>query len=295
MSRTDWRWSCARDPCAMSDNHGFHADGDDVTQYSEPELILPTLTLLDRYDSGLTTSDLIHELTSILNPDGQDAEILTGRNDTYFSQKVRNLVSHRTLVGPGYEVYDADRQHHAITPLGRHFLAEARERGDVAQQLTPGPTLPPFEVFPEYLTANETTTTKPREPFSVDPNEVDRALRAHAATQNALAAWVRAFRMKPLRPAGITADFDIAWDDGTIFSVAEIKSLTSGNETAQLRLGLGQVLHYAMLLGSNGRAVRPVLAIERAPTDLRWVALCGAHGVLLVWPDVFDLLDPQSP
>jgi hypothetical protein len=79
-------------------------------------------------------------------------------------------------------------------------------------------------------------------------------------------------------------------NDGTTFNVAEVKSLTSGNETGQLRLGLGQVLHYAMLLSANGRAVRPVLAIERAPTDLRWIALCGAHGVLLVWPGEFDLL-----
>ena len=53
--------------------------------------------------------------------------------------------------------------------------------------------------------------------------------------------------------------------------VAEVKSLTRGNETGQLRLGLGQVLHYAMLLGENGRQVRAVLAVERSPTHERWV------------------------
>lgn len=96
--------------------------------------------------------------------------------------------------------------------------------------------------------------------------------------------------MKPLRSAGNSADFDLGWDDGITFNIAEVKSVTLGNETGQLRLGLGQVLHYAMLLGANGRAVRPVLAIERAPTDRRWTELCGAHGVLLVWPGEFDLL-----
>jgi hypothetical protein len=267
------------------------AEGEDVTQYSERELVLPTLALLDRYEAGLTTSDLIRELTAILRPDGPDGEILTGRNDTYFSQKVRNLVSHRTLAGPGFETYDADRQHHSITPAGSRFLAEARERGDLAQQLIPGPTLPPFEVFPDYLPVNETPATKQREPFSVDPNEVDRALGAHAMTQNALAAWIRTRGLTPLRSAGSTADFDLAWDDGVTFSVAEVKSLTPGNETGQLRLGLGQVLHYAMLLGSNGRAVRPVLAVERPPTDRRWIALCAAHGVVLVWPGEFDRLE----
>ncbi len=262
-----------------------------MTQYTERELILPALALLDQSAEGLTTSDLIRELTVILKPDGHDDEILAGRNDTYFSQKVRNLVSHRTLVGPGLETYDPALQHHAITPAGRRYLREARERGEVAEQLTPGPTLPPAEVFPDYQPANEAPTTQPREPFVVDPNLVDRALGAHAATQNALAAWVRTKGMTPLRPGGSAADFDLGWDDGVTFTVAEVKSITRGNETGQLRLGLGQVLHYAMLLGANGRPIRAVLAVERAPTDPRWVALCAAHGVTLVWPGEFDRLE----
>jgi hypothetical protein len=262
-----------------------------VTRYSERELLLPALVLLDLNQAGLTTSDLIRELTVILKPDGPDGEILAGRNDTYFSQKVRNLVSHRTLEGPGLETYDPARQHHSITPVGRRYIAEARERGEVAQQLVPGPTLPPVEVFPDYQPANETPATQLREPFSIDPNEVDRALGAHATTQNALAAWVRSKGMTPLRPGGSAADFDLAWDDGVTFTVAEVKSLTRSNENGQLRLGLGQVLHYTMLLGSNGRPIRAALAVERAPTDQRWVGLCAAHGVTLVWPGEFDRLE----
>jgi hypothetical protein len=267
-----------------------------MTEYSERELVLPALTLLEQNAAGLTTSDLIRELTTILRPDGHDAEILAGRADTHFSQKVRNLVSHRTLLEPGFETYDAARQHHSITPAGRRYLAEARERGEVAAQLVPGPTLPPAEVFPAYRPANEAPTTQLREPFSVDPNEVDRALGAHAYVQNALGTWVRSKGLIGLRPGGSAADFDIAWDDGVKLNVAELKSLTLGNESAQLRLGLGQVLHYAMLLGSNGRPVRSVLAIERAPTDERWVSLCAAHGVALVWPGEFDRLEiPLAP
>jgi hypothetical protein len=238
----------------------------------------------------MTTTGLIRELTAIFKPDGRDAELSANRKDTRFSQKVRNLVSHETLIRPGWETYDPDHQHHSITPAGRHYLAEARERGELAEQLLPTPALPPAEMFPDYQAANEAPTTQVREPFSVDPNEVDRALGAHAATQNALAAWVRSKGMIPLRPGGSAADFDIGWDDGTTFVVAEVKSLTQRNENGQLRLALGQVLHYAMLLSGGGRPVRAVVALERAPTDPRWVGLCAGHGVALGWPGEFDRL-----
>lgn len=60
----------------------------------EKMLILPALYIIKRKGKA-TTSDLIAELTYVFNPSGEDAEILAGRNDTKFSQKVRNLVSHR--------------------------------------------------------------------------------------------------------------------------------------------------------------------------------------------------------
>ena len=53
-----------------------------MTQYSERELILPTLVLLDQAPEGLTTSDLIRELTIILKPDGHDDEIIAHRRDS---------------------------------------------------------------------------------------------------------------------------------------------------------------------------------------------------------------------
>jgi hypothetical protein len=63
---------------------------------SERELVVPTLRLLENGNSGwMATSDIIANLTELFTPSGQDAEILDGRNDTYFSQKVRNMISHR--------------------------------------------------------------------------------------------------------------------------------------------------------------------------------------------------------
>jgi hypothetical protein len=63
---------------------------------SERELVVPTLRFLDDGNrGGMATSDIIARLTELFAPSGQDAEILEGRSDTYFSQKVRNMISHR--------------------------------------------------------------------------------------------------------------------------------------------------------------------------------------------------------
>jgi hypothetical protein len=45
---------------------------------SERELILPSLFLID-LRKGINTSDLIKELTALMLPTGEDAEILDGR------------------------------------------------------------------------------------------------------------------------------------------------------------------------------------------------------------------------
>lgn len=65
--------------------------------YSEEDLIIPALFELYFTSNGMTTSMLIKALTESLKPEGTDAEILFGRNDTRFSQKVRNLISHKRL------------------------------------------------------------------------------------------------------------------------------------------------------------------------------------------------------
>ena len=59
--------------------------------------MLPALMLLAQAEDGLTTSELIKDLRELLRPSGEDEDILAGRNDDKFSQKVRNLKSHNTL------------------------------------------------------------------------------------------------------------------------------------------------------------------------------------------------------
>jgi len=95
---------------------------------SEAELIRPILVYLASQPNGFaTTSDLITHLERQLQPSGEDLEILDGRSDTKFSQKVRNVVSHRNnpngIVASGWAVYDEQREGLTITPLGRQHIA----------------------------------------------------------------------------------------------------------------------------------------------------------------------------
>lgn len=100
-----------------------------MSNYTESDLVVPALELLAAQPGGLTTTDLIENLTELLNPDGQDAEILSNRTDTHFSQKVRNLVSHRTMKRGDLWTYDESDGIHRITAAGKsHLAAHASER-----------------------------------------------------------------------------------------------------------------------------------------------------------------------
>ena len=97
---------------------------------SERDLIIPALLALNKMEDGsLSVSGLIVILDLMIHPSGEDAEILENRSDSKFSQKVRNLVSHRAsptnLVGAGYATYDKESQTLTITEAGRLRLKEA--------------------------------------------------------------------------------------------------------------------------------------------------------------------------
>jgi len=96
----------------------------------EADLIVPALQLLNTAPGGfLTTTELILELEHIFEPDGDDAAILSGRQDTRFSQIVRNMISHRNdpgnIVESGYTIYDGKRKGLQITDAGRALVSKA--------------------------------------------------------------------------------------------------------------------------------------------------------------------------
>jgi hypothetical protein len=135
----------------------------------------------------------------------------------------------------------------------------------------------------DYRIADEATSVGQRDPFAVDPALVERALRSHASTQNALATYLRDRGLAPRSPAANEPNFDLAWVWNSKIWVAEIKSLTEANEEKQLRLGLGQLLRYRQILGARG-SVHAALVVERQPRDTSWVTLCEELGIVLVWP-----------
>ena len=93
-------------------------------RYTEEELIDPALFEIFRKGGKITTTDLIKALISALKPQGEDAEILFGRKDTRFSQKVRNLVSHKKIY-PKYVDYDASLSTMTINKVGEQRLFDS--------------------------------------------------------------------------------------------------------------------------------------------------------------------------
>lgn len=181
-----------------------------------------------------------------------------------------------------------------ITDTGRRLLSQL-------QIHQPSIELPPTQTRSsalaqnlggiDYVSPTRYEPTESKGVFEVDPDLVDRGTTAHMDVQDELAEVVRSAGLKPLSPASHDPQFDVAWKMGNSAFVAEVKSLTEENEERQLRLGLGQVLSYAHLLGwPEVKTVQPVLAVERRPTEKYWEALCAEHGVLLTWPDEFKEL-----
>lgn len=105
----------------------LRAESDQMT-YTEAQIRREALRELTQSKTGkLTTTQLIELLEDRLEPTGKDAEMAEGRGDTYFSQKVRNLVSHRDqgtgLSHQGFAIYNAEDESWTITNKGRAEIA----------------------------------------------------------------------------------------------------------------------------------------------------------------------------
>jgi len=155
-----------------------------------------------------------------------------------------------------------------------------------ARQASPGAQVPPVPATmlgTEYREATVSPLPSERQPFAVDPALVERGLKGHADTQNALAKILRRTGIEPRSRLPSEPNFDLAWEaKGTVF-VAEVKSITDQNEEEQLRLGLGQVLRYRYRLRELGHErVVAVLVPERTPHDPSWIDLCHQLGVVLL-------------
>ena len=98
---------------------------------TEAELFKPALKLIAKYPQGITTSSLIKELMKAMKPAGEDIHYLRNRNDVKFTQKVRNLISHRysntSIIKNGYVEYTYAQPSGTlkITQRGTDFIGES--------------------------------------------------------------------------------------------------------------------------------------------------------------------------
>lgn len=101
-----------------------------MARITEEQLVLPALYLMEISPTkSITTTKMKEDLVAIFQPTGADAAIIDGRNDTFFTQKVRNLRSHKKLEGLGYATYSPPKQGErsgsfTITPAGQAYLAK---------------------------------------------------------------------------------------------------------------------------------------------------------------------------
>lgn len=96
---------------------------------TETELILPSLYLMSLNNGRITTSELIQKLRDIMKPIGEDLQILLGRSDDKFSQKVRNLKAHNTFERFGYAQYKGEQRNGyiEITNEGKLHLQQNQD------------------------------------------------------------------------------------------------------------------------------------------------------------------------
>ena len=101
-----------------------------MARITEEQLILPALYLMDiSTNKSITTTEMKDALVNIFKPTGEDNAIIGGRNDTFFTQKVRNLKSHDTLENLGYAICSNRLQgepsgRFTITTNGKSYLDE---------------------------------------------------------------------------------------------------------------------------------------------------------------------------
>jgi hypothetical protein len=94
-------------------------------------------------------------------------------------------------------------------------------------------------------------------------------------------------------PSGV-ALCDLVMERDGRWLVVEIKTLGSSPmlEQQQLRLGLGQALHYRHRLQALHPHTQAAVVVDRQPADDGWVETMEAAGILLAWPPFAPLLLP---
>lgn len=181
-----------------------------------------------------------------------------------------------------------------VTLVGMNRMVEAVEEA-VAVAMPSAPGSPDFGQA--YVPASGGVTA-PDTVVSRNWDALDRATRAHAETQNALAAFVQERSLPVVKPRhGVDPAFDVGWRCAQGLVVVEVKTVTPQNRRQQVRLGLGQVLDYRWKVSeSYDESVFGVLATN-VPIEDDEAAFCAAVGITTASPATFavDLAQLLAP
>lgn len=147
---------------------------------------------------------------------------------------------------------------------------------------------PIYKFVDEFV---EIANGKARVPNS---SEIERSTRIHRQTQNQVAVWLRKNGLSPFGSQSLDPlPVDIQWRNGPVHVVGEVKSLKIANETSQMRLGIGQVLHYRRLFENlrvpGVKKTEAALIVSREPDPI-WISLCADLQIRLAWPSNFKPL-----
>ncbi len=147
----------------------------------------------------------------------------------------------------------------------------------------------PAEFGTAYREANEVPPADERHVADQEgPDLIGLGLAAHNRTQNAIAKTVRALGWNPRSPATNEPEYDLAWKTESGLFVCEVKSLSATNEKQQMRMAIGQVVHYRQILNAAGHEpVTAVIAAEKQPTE-SWQEACTDVDIVLIWPDTAE-------
>lgn len=165
----------------------------------------------------------------------------------------------------------------------RKIASDSQVRRDPSEEIS----ISDFGI--EYQNAFEGTREIAQgEPFSQDPDLLDRAHQRHALTQNAVANWLIENSIAPLSPSPSEPPYDIAWQVEGIKYVCEVKGIIDVNEISQIRLGIGQVLDYAQYLDAI-----PVLVVSEKPKMTRMLDVALKARIQMLWPDALHKFTPN--
>lgn len=127
--------------------------------------------------------------------------------------------------------------------------------------------------------------------LEVDLGALDAGSEAHQQTLRALVVSLAPTVAQAIAEPRV----DAAWlsTRAGALCVAEVKSLTGTVQSQQIRLGIGQILDYSVVLRAHPpegvESVVPVLVLEREPDEPeRWGAVCAAVGIALTWSPQFE-------